>query len=128
MMKTILVDAAGTFVIEGQGIYQPLYELLESYPNRKIIVSNASDEQLVQYGIVNMPYEVFTLKHNPNKDNPEYFRTLLNHFNLTVEDVIYFEHSQAAVDSAKSVGVSSHFYNSDKKDLESLKSFLDLNI
>ena len=127
-MKTILVDAAGTFVIEGQGIYQPLYELLESYPNRKIIVSNANDEQLIQYGIVYMPYEVFTLKHNPNKDNPEYFKILLNHFNLTVDDVIYFEHSQAAVDSAKSVGVSSHFYNSDKKDLESLKSFLDLNI
>lgn len=31
-MKTILVDAAGTFVIEGEGIYQPLYDLLEKYP------------------------------------------------------------------------------------------------
>ena len=58
----------------------------------------------------------------------KYFKILLNHFNLTVDDVIYFEHSQAAVDSAKSVGVSSHFYNSDKKDLESLKKFLDINI
>ena len=127
-MKTILVDAAGTFVIEGQGIYQPLYELLESYPNKKVIVSNANDEQLIEYGIVDMPYEVFTLKHNPNKDNPEYFKILLNHFNLTVEDVVYFEHSQAAVDSAASLGVLSHFYDADKKDLESLKSFLDLNI
>lgn len=127
-MKTILVDAAGTFVIEGQGIYQPLYQLLETYPNKKIIVSNANDEQLVEYGIVDMPYEVFTLKHNPNKDNPEYFKTLLNHFNLTVQDVIYFEHSQAAVDSAKSIGITSHFYDSDKKDLVSLKSFLNQNI
>lgn len=124
-MKTILVDAAGTFVIEGQGIYQPLYELLESYPNRKIIVSNANDGQLIEYGIVNMPYEVFTLKHNPNKDNPEYFKILLNHFNLAVDDVIYFEHSQAAVDSAASLGVLSHFYDADKKDLVSLKQFLD---
>ena len=127
-MKTILVDAAGTFVIEGQGIYQPLYELLESYPNRKIIVSNANDEQLIEYGIVNMPYEVFTLKHNPNKDNPEYFKTLLNHFSLTANDVIYFEHSQAAVDSAKSLGIPSHFYDSEKKDLESLKSFIYQNL
>lgn len=127
-MKTILVDAAGTFVIEGDGIYQPLYDLLETYPNRKIIVSNANDEQLIEYGIVNMPYEVFTLKHNPNKDNPEYFRTLLNHFNLTAEDIIYFEHSQPAVDSANSIGIKSHFYDSDKKDLESLKSFIDQNL
>lgn len=127
-MKTTLVDAAGTFVIESQGIYQPLYGLLKTYPNKKIIVSNANDEQLIEYGIVNMPYEVFTLKHNPNKDNPEYFKTLLNHFNLTVDDVNYFEHSQPAVDSAKSIGIPSHFYDSDKKDLESLKSFLDLNI
>lgn len=127
-MKTILVDAAGTFVTEGQGIYQPLYELLETYPNRKIIVSNANDEQLIEYGIVNMPYEVFTLKHNPNKDNPEYFKTLLSQFNLTVEGVIYFEHSQAAVDSAASLGIPSHFYDSGKKDLESLKSFIDQNL
>ena len=127
-MKTILVDAAGTFVIEGQGIYQPLYELLESYPNRKIIVSNANDEQLIQYGIVNMPYEVFTLKHNPNKDNPEYFKTLLKHFGLSANDVIYFEHSQPAVDSANSVGITSHFYDSDKKDLDSLKQFFDTNL
>ncbi len=127
-MKTILVDAAGTFVIEGQGIYQPLYDLLENYPNKKIIVSNANDEQLVDYGIVDMPYEVFTLKHNPNKDNPEYFKTLLSHFNLTAEDIIYFEHSQAAVDSAASLGIPSHFYDSDKKDLESLKKFLDTSL
>lgn len=127
-MKTILVDAAGTFVIEGQGVYQPLYELLESYPNRKIIVSNANDEQLIQYGIVNMPYEVFTLKHDPNKDNPEYFKKLLNHFNLTVDDVIYFEHSQPAVDSASLLGIHSHHYDSVKKDLDSLKSFIDKSI
>ncbi|OGD83931.1 hypothetical protein A2572_00010 [Candidatus Collierbacteria bacterium RIFOXYD1_FULL_40_9] len=127
-MKTILVDAAGTFVIEGQGVYRQLYELLETYPNRKIIVSNANDVQLIEYGIVNMPYEVFTLKHNPNKDNPEYFRILLNRFNLTVEDVLYFEHNQPAVDSAKSIGIASYFYDPDKKDLESLKQFLDQNL
>ena len=127
-MKTILVDAAGTFVIEGQGIYQPLYDLLENYPNKKIIVSNANDEQLVDYGIVDMPYEVFTLKHNPNKDNPEYFKALLNHFNLKVEDLVYFEHSQSAVDSAASLGIHSYHYDSAKKDLESLKKFLDINI
>lgn len=127
-MKTILVDAVGTFVIDGQGIYQPLYDLLEEYSNKKIILSNANDEQLIEYGIVNMPYEVFTLKHNPNKDNPEYFKTMLNHFGLTVSDVIYFEHSPEAVESATSLGILSHHYDSDKKDIESLKVFLDKNL
>lgn len=127
-MKTILVDAAGTFVIEGQGIYQPLYDLLEEYPNKKIILSNANDEQLIEYGIVDMPYEVFTLKHNPNKDNPEFFKTMLNYFGLTVSDVVYFEHSLEAVKSAASLGIPSHHYDSAKKDLVSLKKFLDNNL
>lgn len=39
-MKTILVDAVGTFVIKGLGIYKPLYELLEQYLNKKLGVSN----------------------------------------------------------------------------------------
>ncbi len=127
-MKTILVDALGTFVIEGLSIYQPLFELLEGYPNQKIILSNANDEQLVEYEIVDMPYEVFTLKHNPDKDNPEYFKKMLRHFNLNVSDVIYFEHSLDAVKSAESLGITSHFYDADKKDMESLKNFIDKNI
>ncbi len=127
-MKTILVDALGTFVIEDQGINQDLYGLLETYPNKKIILTNASDEQLVQFGIVDMPYEVFSLKHNPDKDNPEYFKTMLTNFGLTSADVIYFEHSLPAVESAKSVGITSHFYDADKKDLVILKGFLDNNL
>ena len=50
-MKTILVDAAGTFVIEGKGIYKPLYDLLEQYPNPKLILTNANDEQMIEYGM-----------------------------------------------------------------------------
>ena len=127
-MKTILVDALGTFVIEGQGIYQPLYNLLQSYPNRKIILTNANDDQLVEFGIINMPYEVFSLKHNPDKDNSEYFKTMLTQFNFIPADVIYFEHSLSAVQSAQSLGIPSHHYGSDTKDLVSLKLFIDNNL
>lgn len=126
-MKTILVDALGTFVIESQGINQSLFDLLETYPNRKIILTNANDEEIVQFGIVNMPYEVFSLKHNPNKDNPEYFKTMMAQFSLTPDSVIYFEHSLPAVESARSLGIPSHHFDSDKKDLVSLKTFIDNN-
>lgn len=127
-MKTILVDALGTLVIEGVGIYQPLFDLLEKYPNRKIILTNASDEQIIEFGFTNLPYDLFTLKHNPDKVDPKYFESMLQHFNLKSDDVIYFEHNQDAVKSAQSLGITAHFYDSDKKDLPSLKIFIDGNL
>jgi len=126
-MKTILVDAVGTFVVDGK-INQELFELLESYQNRKIILTNANDEQLVEFGLTNMPYEMFTLKHNPNKDDPEYFNKMLEKYSFLANEVLYFEHDLDAVKSAESVGIKSYFYDSEKKDLEGLKEFLDKNI
>lgn len=65
-MKTILVDAVDAFVIEGEGVYKPMHDL---------------------------PYELFTLKHNPDKTDPKYFALMLKHFDLKPEDVVYFEHN-----------------------------------
>jgi len=127
-MKTILVDAVNTFVIKGEGIYQPMFELLEKYPNKKILLTNANDEQIIQSGLVNLPYEMFTMKHNPDKVEPLYFETILKQHNLTVDDVLYFEHNPDAIKSAKSVGITSYYYDADKKDLDGLKIFLDKNM
>ncbi len=124
-MKTILVDAVGTFVIEGEGIFQPMFDLLEQYPNKKIILTNANDEQMVKFGLTNLPYELYTLKHNPDKTDPRYFEQMLKHFNLLSEDVVYFEHNLDAVKSAQSVGMISHHYDSNRRDLKSLKLFLN---
>jgi HAD superfamily hydrolase (TIGR01509 family) len=119
-MKTILVDAVDAFVIEGEGIYEPLHALLEAYPNRKLILTNADDEQMKKFGLINMPYEVFTLKHNPDKPDPAYFKTMLAHFDLKPEEVVYFEHNPDAVKSAESVGIISYHYDADKRDLKNL--------
>ena len=44
-MKTILlVDAINTFVLENKEIFKEMYELLESYSNRKIFLTNAGGE------------------------------------------------------------------------------------
>ncbi len=53
---------------------------------------------------------------------------MLEHFGLTVEEVIYFEHNEGAVASAKSVGINVYHYDKDKKDLVALKKFLEKNI
>ena len=124
-MKTILVDAVNCFVSEDGKIFEEMHELLETYPNKKIILTGANDEQFKMFGLDKMPYEVFTLKHNPEKTEPTYFEQVLSHFCLAKEDVIYFEHSPEAAKSAKSIGINTYFYDNDLKDLHGLKLFLD---
>lgn len=127
-MKTILVDAVNTLIIKGHGIFQEMYDLLESYPNKKIILTNASDEQIKPLGLNNLPYEVFTLKHNPDKTNPEYFKTLLRKKQLDAKDTIYFEHNKQAVTSAQYAGIKTFHYDPARKNLSALKEFLDGNL
>ncbi len=131
-MKTILVDAVYTFIPKRDDgsfeISNDMFELLEKYPNPKLVLTNASEEKFEQYKLNNLPYKFFTLKHNPEKTNPEYFSILLNTYNLKPEEVIYFEHNIDAVKSAESVGIKSYFYDEHKKDLEALKNFLDQNL
>ena len=130
-MKTILVDAVDAFVVEDQGsfkIFKEMHNLLEEFPNRKIVLTGADDKQFKEFGLDKMPYEVFTLKHNPEKTDPKYYETLLEHFGLSKDDVIYFEHNQEAVKSAESAGIKSYHYDPSNKDLLALKNFLTENI
>ncbi|MBS3157250.1 alpha/beta hydrolase [Candidatus Woesearchaeota archaeon] len=130
IMKTILVDAVDAFVIEGEGsfkIFKEMHDLLEKFPNRKIILTGANDEQFKKFGLDKMPYEVYTLKHNPEKTDPKYFEIMLKHFGLSKDNVIYFEHNSQAVKSAESIGIKSYHYDPKKKDLKALKEFLDEN-
>ena len=130
-MKTILVDAVGTFIVEEDNkfeISREMFDLLEVYQNKKLILSGASDDKYELYGLNKMPYEVFTLKHNPEKTDPKYFEILLEKFSLNKDEVIYFEHNIDAVKSAQSVGINAYFYDENKKDLQSLKKFLDENL
>ena len=127
-MKTILVDAVDAFVVEtneGFKIYEPLQKMLDDFPNTKIILTGANDEQLKKFGLDKMPYEVFTLKHNPEKTNPEYYKKMLGYFNLKPEDVVYFEHNPEAVKSAQSVGIKTHYWDNEKKPLRELSIFLE---
>lgn len=127
-MKTILVDAINTFVIKDQGIFDEMYEMLEQYPNRKIILSSADDEQMERFGLKDLPYEVFTLKHNPEKTDSKYYEIMLKHFNLKADEVVYFEHNEDAVKSAQSVGISAFHYNKDTKDIKAVSEFLNKNL
>jgi FMN phosphatase YigB (HAD superfamily) len=129
--KTILVDAVDAFVVEEASsfkIFGEMHKLLDTFPNRKIILTGANDEQFKKFGLDKMPYGVFTLKHNPEKTDPRYYEIMLKHFNLNKEEVIYFEHNPEAVKSAQTIGIKSYYYDNAKRDLASLKKFISQNL
>ena len=127
-MKTILVDAINGLVLEDGTIFEDMHILLETYPNNKIVLTGANDEQFKKFKLDKVPYEVFTLKHDPEKTDPAYFQTLLKHYGLVAKDVIYFEHNADAAKSAESVGITTYFYDHTKEDLAALKAFFDENL
>lgn len=126
-MKTILVDAWNTFVTE-DWINKELQMILESFPNKKIILTNANSEEKVKLGIVDMPYEVFSLEHNPNKADWGYYEKLFEYFSLDKDETVYFEHNKEAVEKAREFWINTFWYNKDKKDLKSLADFLKNNL
>ncbi len=127
-MKTILVDAIGALVLKEEGLYKPMVDMLDTYPNKKIILTNANNKEIQKFGLTYLPYELFTLQHDPEKTDPEYFIQMLDHFNLSASDVVYFEHNDKAKQSAESVGIKTYFYDENQKDIEGLRNFLSDNL
>lgn len=127
-MRTILVDAINGLVLEDGSILKPMHELLETYPNKKIVLTGANDEQFKMFKLDEVPYEVFTLKHDPEKTDPAYFHKLFEYYSLKPEDVVYFEHNAEAAKTAESVGITTYFYDHTKEDMVGLKKFLDGNL
>ena len=125
--KTILVDAWNTLVTQ-EGINRELKSLLDTFDNPKLIVTNANEEEMKQYGIIDMPYPVFSLAHDPNKTSSEYFIKLMQVYSLSKEEVVYFEHNKSAIESAMSIGISSFWYNPENPELEELALFLKSNL
>jgi FMN phosphatase YigB (HAD superfamily) len=77
--------------------------MLDKFENKKIILTNADEEKQKKYGLVKLPYEMFTLKANPPKIDSKFYKIFLREYNLNSDEVVYFEHNLEAVESAKSV-------------------------
>lgn len=127
-MKTILVDAINCLVLEDGKLFEPMHDMLRTYPNRIKVLTGANDEQFKKFKLDDVPYEVFTLKHNPEKTDPAYYRALLYRYSLDADDVICFEHDPEAVESASSVGIKTYLYDNKKRDMVALKKFIDDNL
>lgn len=127
IMKTILVDAVYCFIEkadEGFRIFKSMYEMLETFPNRKILLTGAPDEKIKEYGLDTVPYEYFTLKMNPKKSDPNYYKLMLEYFGLRSDQVVYFEHNTDAIHAAEMVGIQTYAYDEKKHDVSALKKWL----
>ena len=127
-MKTILVDAIDGLVLEDGSIFKEMYEMLEGFQNPKIVLTSANDEQFKNFNLGKVPYDVFTLKHDPEKTDPKYFEILLGEYSLAKNDVVYFEHDPEAAKTAEAFGINTYFYDSAKQDVSALKEFLISNL
>lgn len=127
-MKTILVDAISGLIHKDGTVFKEMYDLLETYPNPKIVLTGANEEQWKLFNLDISPYEVFTLKHNPDKIDPKYYEILLDKYKLNKGDVIYFEHNKEASKTAETFGIKTYFYDDNVRDVDALKQFIDQNI
>ena len=69
-------------------------------------------------------FEIFTLNKNPEKSNPKFFKQLLEKYNLSSNELIYFDHKEENLNSAKEIGISSMLYKNNKQ----IKEFIDNNL
>lgn len=125
-IQYILVDAWNTLVTE-EGVNTQLLSLLDRYKASKIIVTNANEEEKIKLGIIDMPYPVFSLAHQPNKTNPLYFKKLLSHLSVEPDKVIYFEHHPEACKSAISLGIKTH-WQAKGADIKNIEVFLNQHL
>jgi FMN phosphatase YigB (HAD superfamily) len=127
-MKTILVDGISGLIHKNGTLFAEMYDLLEQYPNPKLVLTGANDKQWKEFNLDVSPYEVFTLKHNPEKTDSAYFNILLEKYGLEKDDVVFFEHNEEAAKTAESLGIKTYFYDHTKRDLAALKTFLDSSL
>lgn len=126
-MKTILVDAWNT-LITTNGVDNSMKELLDQFPNPKIIVTNANAEEQRAFGMVNLPYPLYSMNHHPDKTDPYYFECLIKAYDLNAGDMVYFEHNTDAVASAASSGIQAYWFDKSSRDLKKLKEFLETSL
>ncbi|MFC1798093.1 hypothetical protein ACFLY2_03080 [Patescibacteria group bacterium] len=54
--------------------------MLENFENRKIILTNADEEKQKDLGLINLPYEMFSLNFNPLKSDSKYYEIFLEKY------------------------------------------------
>ncbi len=124
MKKVLAIDAVGCLVDFNGKLNNRIQNLIKKFDIKKIVLTNADDRERKIF-LKNVNYEVFSLKHKPEKTNPIYFKKFLSKYRLKSDDLIYIEHDIKACRSARKNGITSHFFDGNYKNLENfLKLFI----
>jgi len=108
--RIILVDGMGCLYDKEFKINETLFEILESANAKKILVVNNFRKEAEQL-LEGKGYGVFSFDGKIKKDNELFFKKLLEEYSLNADEVIYFDHDKLNIDSAKSAGIKSVFYD-----------------
>lgn len=120
-IKAIIGDAMHCLINkETQEINKVQAEMLKE-TGLKIIISTNSNPKKVKEILKNYDFEIFSLEKDPDKSNPEYFEKLLKKYSLNPGEVIYFDHKEDNIKSAKKVGIKVELYENDKKTSQFIK-------
>lgn len=127
-MKTILVDAIHCFIEKQEGgsfaINQKMYEMLEGFEEKKILLTGSPKETFDERQLTDAPYPVFTLEQEPPKADSKYYTIMLDHFGLSPDQVIHFEHNPTSAESAEKAGIKTYVYDNEAKDIDALKAYI----
>ena len=110
--EIFLVDAVNTLITKDGEEFVLNIELakyLQTLTQKKTVVTNAKDKVFIQIKelLKTFDFEVFSLGFEPKKTNPEYYKTLIDKFDLDLTKTFYFDHSNDNLESAKNSGIES---------------------
>jgi HAD superfamily hydrolase (TIGR01509 family) len=128
--RLILVDGMHCLYDKNFKINKRLLEFVNSFNTHSVLVTNGFREKglnLIKKNSLDQDtnWGAFSLEEDGiKKDNPEYFKVLLKRFNLSPEEIIYFDHNKKNVETAKKLGILSKHYTT----IESIKNFIKDNL
>jgi HAD superfamily hydrolase (TIGR01509 family) len=124
MKKTILIDGMNCIYDKEFNVNDKLLGIINSFNNRKILVVNGFRDIGLKI-LEGNNFEGFSLEEEGiKKDDVRYFEKLFDKFNLKAEEVVYFDHNEVNVETAKRLGIKSILF----KDEEKIKEFLQKNL
>lgn len=134
--SVLLVDAVRT-VISSDEVYtfetfalnKELADYLQTLPQRKIVVTNALGEKLdrIKELLRGYDFEIYSLEKNPSKDAKEYFEKLVAEKKLAIDELFYFDHLEANLQSARKVGIQAMQYSNNDQIIPVLSSLQSKN-
>ncbi len=127
-ITTILCDLIGTFADKQGNIYNDINEVLKTFSQQKILLTSATNQQLKDFKLTNLPYPVYTTEHTIEKSNPEYYKKLLKQFNLTPQEVIYIERKHEAIKTAQMLGIKTIKFNPEKRNINTVRKLLQKHL